>query len=67
MNADEISRVACVGGGTIGFSWAALFARHGMRVNIYDISDEALSGANAELRGAYETLVEAGVMTDNEA
>ena len=66
MNADEISSVACVGGGTIGFSWAALFAQHGMRVNIYDISGDVLSGANAELRSAYGTLVEAGVMSDNE-
>ena len=64
MNADNISSVACVGGGTIGFSWAVLFAQHGMRVKIHDVSEAVLSRANAELRDAYDTLVEAGVMTD---
>ena len=42
MNAQDISRVACVGGGTIGFSWAVLFAQHGLRVKLYDVSDEVL-------------------------
>ena len=65
--ASEISRVACVGGGTIGFSWAALFAQHGLQVNIYDISDEALDWTMREIRSAYGTLVEAGVMTEEEA
>ena len=64
MNAENISSVACVGGGTIGFSWAVLFAQHGMRVKIYDVSEAVLSQANGELRDACETLVEAGVMTD---
>ncbi len=64
MNAENISSVACVGGGTIGFSWAVLFAQHGMRVQIYDVSEAVLSRANAELRDAYDTLVEAGMMTD---
>ena len=63
MKAEDISRVACVGGGTIGFSWAVLFAQHGMRVKIYDVSKEALSQADDELRNAFATLVEAGVMT----
>ena len=63
MKAEEIRSVACVGGGTIGFSWAVLFAQHGMRVKIYDVSDAVLSETNAELRMAYDTLVEAGVMS----
>ena len=63
MNPDDISKVACVGGGTIGFSWAVLFAQHGLHVNIYDISDSVLRGAHGELEAAFETLVEAGVMT----
>jgi len=67
MNADDISSVACVGGGTIGFSWAVLFAQHGMRVKLYDVSEEALGGAKAALRESYDTLVDAGVMTAGEA
>ena len=64
MKPDEINNVACVGGGTIGFSWAVLFAQHGLQVKIYDISDDALSLANAELLRACDALVDAGVMTD---
>ena len=67
MNADEIRSVACVGGGTIGFSWAVLFAQHGMRVNIYDIAEPILNQAFGELEAAFETLVEADVMTAEEA
>lgn len=66
MKADDIRSVACVGGGTIGFSWAVLFARHGMRVKIYDVSEGVLNQANAELRSAYDTFVEVGAMTEAE-
>lgn len=64
MKPDEINNVACVGGGTVGASWAVLFAQHGLHVKIYDISDDALSLANAESLRAYDALVEAGVMTE---
>ncbi len=67
MNADKISSVACVGGGTIGFSWAALFAQHGLRVTIYEPSAAVLNRTDAELRSAYDTLVAADVMTETEA
>ncbi len=66
MNAEEISRVACVGGGTIGFSWAVLFAQHGLQVKIYDISDEALAWTRREIDCAFETLVDAGRMTNSD-
>ena len=64
--ASDITKVACVGGGTIGFSWAVLFAQHRLQVNIYDISDEALDWTMREIRSACATLVEAGVMTNEE-
>ena len=66
MKADEIKRVACVGGGTIGFSWALLFARHGLQVKIYDISEGALEWTMREIGSAYDTLVDAGRMTRKE-
>lgn len=65
-NAYDISKVACVGGGTIGFSWAVLFAQHGLQVNIYDISHTALDWTMREVRSAYATLVAAGIMTEAE-
>ena len=63
-SASDISKVACVGGGTIGFSWAVLFAQHGLQVNIYDISQAALDWTMREVGSAYSTLVEAGLMTE---
>lgn len=39
MRTDEV--VACVGSGTIGSAWAALFAGRGLRVNVYDPSPDA--------------------------
>lgn len=66
MKADDIRQVACVGGGTIGFSWALLFARHGLRVAIYDVSDEALQWTMREIRSGYSTLAAAGRMTEAE-
>ncbi len=67
MKPEEISKVACVGGGTIGFSWAVLFAQHRLTVNIFDISDEALAWTRREIDSAYATLVEAGQMTESDA
>ena len=67
MRASEISKVACVGGGTIGFSWAVLFAQHGLQVRVYDISDDALAWTMREIHSAYDTLVEAGRMTHSHA
>ena len=37
----DIGRVAVVGGGTVGASWAALFLAHGLDVAVYDPSPEA--------------------------
>ncbi len=38
-------RIACVGAGTIGSSWASLFAFNGFYVNLYDISEDAIKRA----------------------
>lgn len=43
----EIRRVACIGGGTIGASWAAYFMAHGLDVTI---ADPAPNGADAARR-----------------
>lgn len=39
----NIEAVACVGGGVIGSSWAALFASHGLQVSVYDPNAEAFT------------------------
>ena len=38
----EINRVAVIGAGVIGASFALLFAKNGLEVNLYDISKDAL-------------------------
>jgi carnitine 3-dehydrogenase len=42
---NRIRTVACVGAGTIGRSWAVLFAGKGIEVRLQDVSDEALKSA----------------------
>lgn len=41
MDLHENDIVACVGSGTIGSAWAALFASRGLQVNVYDPSADA--------------------------
>lgn len=53
-------RVACVGVGIIGTSWAALFARAGCEVRIYDASPEALRAAPVNIARMLADLGEAG-------
>ena len=65
--ASEIQRVACVGGGTIGFSWAVLFAKHRLHVNLCDISHDALAWSMREVNSAFRTLVDAGRLSQAEA
>ena len=67
MQAKDIQRVACFGAGTIGFSWALLFARHGLTVNLYDITEAALEQARADLRQSLDTLVSVKDMSAAEA
>ncbi|MHA1608293.1 MAG: 3-hydroxyacyl-CoA dehydrogenase NAD-binding domain-containing protein [Candidatus Freyarchaeota archaeon] len=62
MSVKGIERVACVGAGTIGHSWALRFAMHGLKVNLYDVSEEALKGALQRVRDGLQTMVEAGVI-----
>lgn len=57
-----IRSVTCVGAGTIGHSWALLFAKAGFTVNLYDISKEIVKTALQKIRIALEALSEAGLL-----
>ena len=48
--------VACVGVGTVGGSWAALFAWSGCNVKIYDIDSNAIKKAMKNVKTYIETL-----------
>jgi 3-hydroxypropionate dehydrogenase (NADP+) len=50
-------KVACVGSGTIGSSWALLFALKGHDVITYDVNDEVLSRSAALTSNMLDTMV----------
>ncbi len=56
MKPEEIKRVACVGGGVIGSSWAIQFAMKGLDVVLYDINDEQLAKSQAQMHKSLDAL-----------
>ncbi|KAA5926529.1 3-hydroxyacyl-CoA dehydrogenase [Achromobacter xylosoxidans] len=55
-----IRRVAIVGAGTIGASWAALFLAHGLEVVVCDPAADAESLTRARVAAAWPVLTELG-------
>jgi len=64
---DDITRVACVGSGLVGQSWAALLALKGYQVKLQDISEEKLAEAVKRIGHHIDVLVDAGLGTEPEA
>jgi 3-hydroxyacyl-CoA dehydrogenase len=56
-----VRRVAVIGAGTIGASWAALFLAHGLQVTVSDPLPDAESGLRTLIGQAWNTLVALGV------
>ena len=52
----EIERVACIGVGTIGHSWATLFAMKDLEVNLYDVEPSKPERALRRIRASLEFL-----------
>ncbi len=67
MKAEDIKRVACVGGGTIGCSWTVNFIAKGCSVSLYDISEEKLDYAKTFIKKSLDYFVAKEVMTQAEA
>jgi carnitine 3-dehydrogenase len=57
---DAISRVAVVGAGTIGASWAALFLAKGLEVTIYDPLPGVRKSVLEYVENAWPVLIELG-------
>lgn len=66
MNANEIKRVACIGSGVIGTSWALAFAWRGCTVKIYDIGDVQIEAAKKSMDTHCESLIKYNVLTHEE-
>ncbi|WP_425485887.1 3-hydroxyacyl-CoA dehydrogenase NAD-binding domain-containing protein [Achromobacter pestifer] len=59
-----IRRVAIVGAGTIGASWAALFLAHGLEVVVSDPASDAEAQTRARVQAAWPVLTELGRVAD---
>ena len=60
----SISRIAVVGAGTIGASWAALFLARGMDVVVSDPAGDAEAQTRARVQAAWPVLTELGHVID---
>src|SRR5208283_4169466 len=63
MKIAEIKKVAMLGGGLIGSSWATNFLWKGFPVHVWDVSCEALETARNRIRENLEYLVSKGILT----
>ncbi len=59
-----IHKIACLGSGLIGSSWATLFSREGYSVNLYDIGPAPLEKAKANVKNNLKKLVDFDIITD---
>ncbi|NCB63417.1 MAG: 3-hydroxyacyl-CoA dehydrogenase family protein [Clostridia bacterium] len=63
MRVQDIKRVACVGGGVIGSSWAIQFAMKGLDVTLYDVNGEQLGKSEAQMHKSLDALEQFGAVT----
>jgi 3-hydroxypropionate dehydrogenase (NADP+) len=63
----DIKKVACVGVGTIGHSWATLFSIKGYDVSVHDMSQELLRSAMDRIKASAEFLAEKGLIAKMDA
>lgn len=64
---DEYVQVACVGAGTIGRSWATLFAGKGYNVVLQDTDEAALKIARKNIASNFQTLTSLRMLSRAEA
>lgn len=62
MKVQDIKKVVCVGGGTIGASWATYYLWKGLNVYIQDVNEEALARAKTLIDTNLDFLVEKGII-----
>ncbi len=63
---DEVEKVACVGSGLVGQSWAALYTLNGYEVALQDLSEDRLTEAVRRISHHIDVLVDAGLGSDPE-
>ena len=66
MEAKEIKRVACVGAGVIGYSWALYYSLKKLEVYVYDLTEEKLELAKKRIHDSLLNLMKNDVVDENE-
>lgn len=66
MEAEDIRKVACVGAGVIGYSWALYYSLKELSVNVYDLTDEKLQLAKKRIHESLVNLKQNDVVSENE-
>ena len=66
MEAKDIKKVACVGAGVIGYSWALYYSLKGLTVNVYDLTDEKLELAKKRIHESLLNLKSNEVVNESE-
>jgi len=64
MKISDIKKIACVGGGVIGSSWAIQFAMRGLDVTLYDINEEQLEKSRTQMERSLDALVRHQAVTE---
>ncbi len=62
MVLNDIKKVAGIGGGVIGGSWAVLFALKGLDVTLYDINDDCIANDKKTIESNVDFLLESGAI-----
>lgn len=62
----NVKKIACIGAGTIGASWASYFLWKKIPTNVQDINDQALERAKKLIDGNLLFLQTKGLMTESE-
>ena len=66
MEAKDIRKVACVGAGVIGYSWALYYSLKELSVTVYDLTDEKLQLAKKRIHESLVNLKQNDVVSENE-
>ena len=66
MEAKDIRKVACVGVGVIGYSWALYYSLKELSVTVYDLTDEKLQLAKKRIHESLVNLKQNDVVSENE-
>ena len=67
MNAQELSRVAVIGAGTMGAGIAGTFARAGCEVRLVDLDEDVVQRGMEQLSNTQKALIAANLLSTEEA